>query len=117
MSGPPAAPPRDLPTRTEITPQQQNAMVQAALRGAMPRFYANSIVVAQSPVDVALVMFANGGPVGTVNIAYPTAKQLIDDLQKALALIEAAIGEKIRPIRSIDEALKAEIDNPNAQHS
>jgi hypothetical protein len=92
-------------------------MIQAALRGPVPRFYANSIAIGQSPVDVALVMFANGGAIGTVNIAYPTAKQLIDDLQKAITFIETATGEKIRPISDINNDLNSQMSKIDATNT
>jgi hypothetical protein len=64
-------------------PSPQNLM-QLALNGPVPRFYANHLGIAQTATDVSVVFVSNNSPVATVSLSYETITLVIDEMQRAL---------------------------------
>jgi hypothetical protein len=100
-----------VPTSSVPTPTQPNIlqqMMQAALRGAIPipRLHANSLAVAQSASDVAIVLFNNAAPVATINIPYMVAKQLVTELQTSIDRYQKAAGQEVKNVMEVDRELQ-----------
>jgi hypothetical protein len=91
---------------TEIAQRQQQAMVQAAMRGSVQRFYVNNIYLALTASDINLVMFLNGAPIVNVSVAYSTAKQLASDLQKAINDVERGMEQQIKSLSDMQQAIQ-----------
>ena|ERR1700730_8346568 len=103
MSGdrapPPAgqSPPGAPQSSAEIAQRQQQAMIQAAFHGSVPKYYANGITMMVTPSDICLVLLNNGVPSATLTLSYPTAKQFSGDLQKLINDVERVTGQQIKP--------------------
>ena len=97
------------PTRTmEIKEEEQLAAIQAAMRGAAPRLYTNSIAFAQTASDISLILLHNGATIGVLSMSHITAKSLATDLSKTMADFEKATGETIKQINEIVSLLQKE---------
>ena len=77
------------------------AVMQAAMAGGAPRFYANAIAVAITPADVILTVICNGLPVCVLNLALPTAKGIGEDLLVAVKDYERTSGETVQSLGHI----------------
>jgi hypothetical protein len=98
----------------EAQKQQQLQQIQIALQGGTPRFYANSVAVAQTASDIPLVLMANGSAVAVVNVSYITAKSLLADLQQTLTSFERATKSKIKTINEIAAEIEQSIQAQDA---
>jgi hypothetical protein len=104
------------PATTPLTPaqlkQQQTAQImQAALRGGLPQFYANGFGIAQTATDVSLVLLTNGNPTGVLSISYTTAKTLLSDLDRALKNFERATNSSLKTAAELEPALEQMLKN------
>jgi len=106
-------PPRIALTQEQIDQGQQ--MMQMALRGPVPRFHANSCAIAQSSADVALVMTSNGVAVSTTNMSYETAKNMSEELARAVSNFESVTGQEVKRLREIQEPLQKLLEQNNVQ--
>jgi hypothetical protein len=88
---------------TGLNPQQ---LMQMALTGAVPRFYANHCGVAQTPTDLALILINNSVPVATINLSYETAKFITEQLTNAVSKYEEAAGQSIKGVVEMIDKLK-----------
>jgi hypothetical protein len=93
------------PGRIELQQQEQLAIANAALRGAVPRLYANGFIMAQSNSDISIVMLTNGTATSVVSLSFIAAKTLIVELTKAMTTLEKAIGETIPTMDEIQEKI------------
>jgi hypothetical protein len=94
--------------KVEVFPvdeQQVASIATAALRGGIPRLYANGFIIAQSASDLAVVMLANGTPSSLVSMSFISAKTLSIELTKAISNLEKAIGDTIPTIEEVQEKL------------
>ena len=107
----PAAVPVSVPTSPDAVRQQQ--LMQMALRGPVPRHYANGISVAMTPSDLSIVLLTNGSPTGVLSMSYITAKNLIDELTAAVQNFEKATGYKIKSVTEIDQGLRKVMEGQN----
>jgi hypothetical protein len=94
--------------------QQQRILMQQALRGPIPRFYANQCLVAQTSSDLSIVMTSNGVPGGTLSMSYETAKSLVRDLAKTISNFENATGREVQTIEEISLAMAKIMGGTNA---
>jgi hypothetical protein len=76
------------------------------MAAGLPRFYANGLGLAGTATDVIMVLFHNGQPVCAINLAFPTAKGLVEDLTVALNDIEAALNQPIKTPRETAEGIQ-----------
>ena len=89
--------------------QQQIAIASAALRGGVPRLFANGFIIAQTMTDLSIVLTTNGTATAVLNLPLITAKTLIDELQKPISKFEKIMGS---PIKTMGEMQK-EMDKLN----
>jgi len=82
-----------------LTPQA----VTMALQGAVQRFYANSIALAQSPTDLSIVFVHNNQPISTVSLSYETAKILCEAISQAISAFERAAGYQVGGTELVDK--------------
>jgi hypothetical protein len=106
--------PHQTPPSAAVQEQQQRMLMQQALRGPIPRFYANQCLVAQTSSDLSIVMINNGVPGGTLSMSYETAKSLARDLEKTITNFEEAIGHKVQTIEEITIAMANIMGQTNA---
>ena len=90
---------------------QIGELMQTALRGGVPQFYANAVGVAQTSSDVSLVLLVNGNPAGILSMSYTTAKTLTTELDKALNNFEKATGVVLRTAQDLDKDLRKIMTN------
>jgi hypothetical protein len=102
------------PTPAQIQQLQQQQAVAAALRGAVPRLYANGVGVAQSASDVSIVLISNLSAVGVVSMSYITAKTLVTDLNRAILNFEKVLNQKVKSIEEITPELQKLMEKQNA---
>jgi hypothetical protein len=103
--------PAPAPVSAEAARQQQ--IMQMALRGPVPRHYANGISVAMTPSDLSVVLLTNGSPTGVLSMSYITAKNLIDELTDAVKNFEKATSYKIKSVNEIDAELRKIMEGQN----
>jgi hypothetical protein len=96
-----AATPKD---KEASRPQQE--LLQAALRGPVPKFYANSFALAQGSSDLGIILLLNNQPVGIVHMSYISAKSLLSDLSAVIGHIEQATGQTIKTMNEVNAALE-----------
>jgi hypothetical protein len=89
--------------RVEVQQQEQFAIANAALRGAVPRLYANGFILAQSASDISIILLTNGAAVGVLSVSLIAGKTLATELSRTLGNVERALGETIP---TMDEVLK-----------
>jgi hypothetical protein len=92
--------------KDEQAVRQQQELLQAALRGPMPKFYANSFALVQGSSDLGLLLLLNNQPVGTVNMSYISAKSLLVDLSQVIDRIEKATGQTLKTMNEINSDFK-----------
>jgi hypothetical protein len=85
----------------EPSQSQLQAMMQAALTSDVPRFYMNACGVGITPADMVLTLICNGIPVCIVNLAYPTAKAIAEDIAQAISDYEKTSEQKVTAIGPI----------------
>jgi hypothetical protein len=106
---------RPQPPAVEAAKAQQLQIMQTALRGAVPRFTANSCGVAQTASDLALVLISNNLPVATVNMSYPTAKLLSSELLKAIKKYEKLTQHEIEDYNQVANKMREQMEKENAK--
>lgn len=99
----------------EAAKAQQLQIMQTALRGAVPRFTANSCGVAQTASDLALVLISNNVPVAAVNMSYPTAKLIAAELQKAINKYESITKHEIEDYNDVANKMRELMERDNAK--
>lgn len=78
-----------------------SAMLQNALRSnVLPRFYANSFIIANSDADIVTVFQANGLPVAILNMSYGVAKSIVNALNVSISDYEKKFNTEV-PIAEI----------------
>jgi hypothetical protein len=110
----PAAQPAANPTLLEISQQQQEVLVQAALRGNCPRFYSNGFVVAQTASDISAVLMVNGGVVGVLSMSHISAKSLATALTQSIKNFEESTGQKVTTIEETQELMSKHMGTSHA---
>jgi hypothetical protein len=95
------------PARIELQQQEQLAIANAALRGAVPRLYANGFILAQSASDISIIMLTNGAAVGVLSVSLIAGKTLAVELSRALSSVEKALGETIPTMEEVHQRLRA----------
>src|SRR5207253_3079366 len=73
----------------QITPEQGQAMIQAALNSPLPRFYANSFMQGATDSDIMTIFQCNGQNIFILNMSYVSAKTLANGLSELLEAYEA----------------------------
>jgi hypothetical protein len=95
------------PAKAEIQLQEQLAIANAALRGAVPRLYANGFILAQSASDISIILLTNGAAVSVLSVSLIAGKTLAAELSRTLANVERALGETIPTMDEVLQKLKA----------
>ena len=89
----------------KLTPEQQQA--QAMLSAPVPRLYANGFVIAQTHADVSVVLLLNGAPSAIVSLSFISAKTLIEEMKKAMSVLEEGLEQQIPTMNEIAAKLAA----------
>jgi hypothetical protein len=95
-TGPAAPPPQDEQRR------QMEQLIQGAILGPVPKFYANGVGIAQTASDISLVLLMHNQPIGVVTMSYVTMKSIWSDLSPVLEAFEKATGQKIQTISEVN---------------
>ncbi len=76
------------------------------MRAPFIKTYANGIGFAATATDVSVLLFDNEQFVGSVVLAYPTAKSLVVELTDLIKNFEEKTGEKVKEIRDLAQKLQ-----------
>lgn len=79
---------------------QTRTQAMAWLNAPVTRLYTNGFAIAQSNTDLTLVMLANGAPAAIASMSFISAKTLMEELQKAIKILEQNLGQ---PIPTMEE--------------
>lgn len=91
------------PQAQPLNVPDMQTMIQNALAAPTPRLSPNSALIGFSGVDIIMALWANGQPIGVLNLPLHTAKGLVVDLDLALKEIESALGHPIVTPRDLAE--------------
>jgi hypothetical protein len=86
--------------------QLMQAMIHGALSSPAPRLHANAVGLAVAGSDVLITLWANGQPVGVLNVSFTTAKSIAIDLSNLLKEIETAVGHQISTPKEVQEGIE-----------
>lgn len=106
MSDRQQARPDDSNTPGMASAAESQAMIQNAVQSPhVPRLYANGVGLGMSGGDAIIVLFANGTPVGILNMPFVTVRGMADDLTTMLKDLEAAMGSRIPGPKELAEGM------------
>jgi hypothetical protein len=90
------------------TPEVRQQQMRAYLNAPVPRIFANGIGINGTATDITVLFLDGEAPAGTVTLAYPVAKTLVNEMTKVLAHFERKTGEKIKDIAELTALLTKE---------
>jgi hypothetical protein len=93
---------------------QLRALMQAAIQGPIPHFYANGIGMGQTATDITIIFLNNNAPTHTVAMSYGLAKFIVGELSKGLKNYETATRRKIADLNIINSELQKILGQTNA---
>src|ERR1700693_6005534 len=85
--------PSSAPQRPLLAPDQ--LQVQAWMNSPAVRIYTNGFGIAQTNADISVIMLLNGMPTAIANMSFISAKSLMEELQKAIKVLEDALGQPV----------------------
>lgn len=108
---------KDVPLNpTEAAKRAMMELTQSAMRNpTLPRLYANAFGIAASSTDVSLVLSSNGLPLAIIEIAWGSAKGLVDDLTTLIQAYEKHTKQKIKSPGELQPAIIQMMTEKNAK--
>lgn len=85
---------------------QLQAVMQTAMAGGAPRFYANAVGVALTPADIVLTVLWNGVPACIINLAVSTAKGIGEDILAAVKEYERLSEQTVQATGQIGATMQ-----------